>query len=82
MKKVNFATRKCVPVNISFPHASFRVRNKAESVNLIIQKVKLCFVSKSRSLGDILRFENIIVTILNSRRGLNFGPTCINLCLK
>ena len=75
IKKVNFAPLKCVPVTISFPHANFRVQNKAESVYLNIQKVKVCFVLKRGSLGNlfflkgvILRFENMIVTTLNFRR--------------
>ena len=88
IKDVNFVPRKCVPVTISFPHSNFRVHNKAESVYLTIQKVKVCFVSKWGFWGDlfpkkvILRFENMIVTPLNSRIGLNFGPTCINLGIK
>ena len=95
IKKVNPAPLKCVPVTISSPHANFTVQNEAESVYWNIQKVKECFVSKRGYLGNLiskmchfkfsfenLSFENIIVTTLNSGRGLNFGPTCMNFGLK
>ena len=54
IKEENFVPRKCVPVTISFPHANFRVQNKAESAYLNIQNIKVGFVSKRGSLGNLI----------------------------
>ena len=54
IKKVSPAPLKCVPVTISLPHANFRVQNKAESAYLNIQNVKVGFVSKRGSLGNLI----------------------------
>ena len=45
-QKCEFRASKCAPVTVSFPHANFKVQNKAESVYMTIKNVKVCFVSK------------------------------------